>query len=191
MKMSFCVKRLISLLASLVITAGIFSAPGLSAPIYAEETSERNSKTVKVTVTATPADGGEDVPVSGALVSVYRGDGRKGETINFVDSFETGEDGIAECVIPIPEEYRDDENKVNEYLSTLTFSATKKVANSKGMDYMDSEVRNYRDRLFRSTGMVQTIESRWNCTRKRWMKMETGWGTSSPLEMRKTWIWPS
>ena len=149
MKMSFCVKRLISLLASLVITAGIFSAPGLSAPIYAEETSEGNSKTVKVTVTATPADGGEDVPVSGARVSVYRGDGRVGETVNFVDSFETGEDGIAECVIPIPEEYRDDENKVNEYLSTLTFSATKKVANSDGMEFMDAEVRNYRDRLFR------------------------------------------
>lgn len=148
MKMSFCVKRLISLLASLVITAGIFSAPGLSAPIYAEETSERNSKTVKVTVTATPAGGGEDVPVSGALVSVYRGDGRKGETVNYVDSFETGEDGIAECVIPIPAEYRDDDKKANEYLSTLTFSAKKKVANSKGMDYMDSEVRNYRDRLF-------------------------------------------
>ena len=104
MKSRLGVKRLVSLLASLAIAAGIFWTPLLAAPAYAEETSDRSSRTVKVTVTATPADGGEDVPVSGARVSVYRGDGRVGETVDFVDSFETGEDGIAECVIPIPEE---------------------------------------------------------------------------------------
>ena len=148
MKSRLCVKRLVSLLASLAIAAGIFWTPLLAAPAYAEETSDRTSKTVKVTVTATPADGGEDVPVSGAQVSIYRGDGRVGETVDYIGSFTTGEDGVAECVISIPAEYRTDEDKVNEYLSTLTFSAKKKVAHSDGLDFEDSSRRDYRDRLY-------------------------------------------
>ena len=95
---------------------------------------DEERKTIRVKVTATKKSGG-DTAVSGATVSMYYGQGRRTEDVRLVDSFVTGDDGYAEIVIP--KEYSSEKE-----LAKLTFSASKVVAQGKGVQ------GNERDELF-------------------------------------------
>ena len=114
-----------------VIVLSMLPAFAVAASAAAEE------RTISVKVTATEKGTGKVVPVNGAWVSVYSGQGMKGQDVKYIGSFQTKKtsagDGYAQCKITIPGDIAKDENKVNEYVSKLTFSASKVVASGSGI----------------------------------------------------------
>ncbi|MGM9552625.1 MAG: S-layer homology domain-containing protein [Clostridia bacterium] len=167
-------KKFISLFLTICMILSLTSAFTFTASAKSDD------DIVKIKVTATPKDAPSDdekyrVPIKGATVNMYKGQGLKGDDVSWVTSDTTDSEGYAEFDLS---GYSEEER------SKLTFSAQKVVASGSGIgDGIDGGNRDALFSLYNEPRMQLELHSETIDSNGNWLGRKLPVGNSKDVDL--------